>query len=105
MPSTRIASTLLLLTVNIISIESKHINRTYIIHKDHIMPDRRLAEFSIFDSTETQRLYRIKTYDSDIHAPVLYTSPSEQMVSIFEGEWLAHITKANISILDTHFNR
>jgi hypothetical protein len=96
---------MLLLTVYIISLESKNVNRTHIIHKDRIMSDHRLAEFSIFDSTETQHQYHIKAYASEIHAAVLYSSPSEQMVGIFGDEWLVYITKANISILDTHSNR
>lgn len=95
----------LLLTINIISIRAKHTDRIYIINKDRSMPDYRLSEFSIYDSTEKQRQYVIETFDSDIHAVVLYAYPSEQIVGALEGEWEKFIGTANISLLDTHSNQ
>jgi hypothetical protein len=68
------------------------------------MKEYQLAEFSIFDSTEQQRQYRIKNYDSDIHAAVLYTYPLGQIVGLFEGEWAKEIQKAKISILNPRSN-
>ncbi len=98
MSSNCIVVTLLLLIANTISAQSRFDNRTYVVRKDRVMTDYRLAEFSIFDSTGKQRQYRLRTYYTDIHAALLYTSPSGEIVAMFEGEWTKEINTANISI-------
>jgi hypothetical protein len=103
--STSIDFTTLLLVVSIISFQSSHGDRTYDIKKTRIMSDYRLAEFSIHDPTTNRRQYRIRTHYSDIHAALLYASPSGQIVGMFEGEWTTVINKANISILNTRSNQ
>jgi hypothetical protein len=105
MLSTSIIFTLFLLIINTSSVQSGSTDRTYIIKKDRIMSDFRLAEFSIYYPTKSQRKYRIRTHYTDHHASILYAYPSGQIMGMLEGEWSKEIPRANISILNDYSNQ
>ena len=90
----------LILVTLILGGQSKRVLRRYVLHKERVLSDYRLAEFTVFDSEEKNRLFRLKTFQSDIHSVELRSISSGELVGALEGEWSTKIDNASFTYLD-----
>lgn len=89
---------LLLLIIAVEYIQSKNVQRTYIVVRDRKIRDNRLSNYTIYDSLGKKELYRIKTISTDIDTMMLVNYPAKNMIGNLEGEWADEIFNVSFSI-------
>jgi hypothetical protein len=85
--------------------ESKKEKRSYVIIRDKLPDEHQLYGYSIFDSTEKKRLYRLKTIHSDIDIMVLVDYPAKNVVANMEGVLLEGKLNITFSVYDYQQNK
>lgn len=93
-----VVSLLLVFGTLILLGESKRILGQYVLRKERILSDYRLAEFSVYDAKDQKRLYTLKSFTSDIHSAELRSST--ELVGALEGTWITEIDNATVTYLD-----
>ena len=88
----------LLLFITIDCIQSQKALRTFIVHRESIIRNNRLSNYTIYDSKEKTIVYRVKTIFTDIDAMMLIDYPAKNIIANVEGEWATGVFNVSLSI-------
>jgi hypothetical protein len=103
----KVFSLILVFIIMIKCIESKKEKekRSYVIIRDKLPDEHKLYGYSIFDSTEKKRLYRLKTSSSEIDILMLVDYPAKNIVANMEGVLLGEKLNVTFSVYDYQQNK
>ena len=83
------------------SIESNKVKNVFMVVRDRGIQDNRLSNYTIYDASEKNQLYRIKTVSTDIDTMIMVNYPAKNMVGNLEGEWAESIFNVTFSYYST----
>jgi hypothetical protein len=64
-----------------------------------------LSDFTVFDLSGKNQLYRLKTSATDIDSVMLVDHPAKNMIANAEGEWIDNIFNVTMSIYDKKLSK
>ncbi len=96
---------ILFLVILLQCIESKKINRSFLVIQDESNKKKPVNDFTVFDSSGKTQLYRLKASVTDIDSVMLVDHPAKNMIANAEGEWIDNIFNVTISIYDKKLNK
>ncbi|CAF3807082.1 unnamed protein product [Rotaria sp. Silwood1] len=101
----KIISCLLLFILLIKYIDSKKADRTYVLVENPRSRRFELTGYTIFDSKEKTRLYRLTASRSDIDSGILFDNAEDNMIANLEGEWIEDKFNVTFSIYNSKLNK
>ncbi|CAF0751857.1 unnamed protein product [Adineta steineri] len=96
----KVFSLILLFIIAIKCIESKKPVRTFLVVEDWRPEKKPLTEFTVYDSSEKNRLYLIRTIFTDLDTIIRTDYRAKKIVGNVEGEWTNRIFNVSLSIYD-----
>jgi len=79
---------LLLISIGFIESKTEKLLRSYVFQPDTPIRQNRLSNFTIFDSTETKILYRVRCSTRDFDTMVVIRYPNRDVFAYAEGVWV-----------------
>ena len=96
---------ILFLTLLIECIESKKVIRWFVLIQDKPVKGKPITDFTVFDSSEKNHLYRLRSSATDIDTIMLVDHPGKNMIANAEGEWIDETFNVTISIYDKKLHK
>ncbi len=96
---------ILFLVIILQCIESKKVHRSFLVIQDKPSKKKLLSDFTVFDLSGKNQLYRLKTSATDIDSVMLVDHPAKNMIANAEGEWIDNIFNVTMSIYDKKLSK